>query len=206
MSAALWPALAGLAAAVAPLAGTYDGGQTEMATKLRLVADGSFQFVLSYGALDEMAKGRWVEKDGRVLLTTEPARKPPAFTAVKDIPAPPGQLFVTLADPDLLQGAPVTVVVTYADSDQPSFVEAGEDGRVPLDAGRTVVAIVPDLPVYPLPLAPYRLTPGGHRVTFRFDMNDFGIAGFAAEPLQIEGGDLLMRRHDRLIRFRRVGE
>lgn len=195
-----------LLAAASPLAGTYDGGQTEMATQLRLVDDGTFQFALSYGALDEIAKGRWTERDGKVLLTTEPAPKPPAFTVVKDEPAPAGQLFVTLADPELLQGAPVTVVVTYADSDQPSFVEAGEDGRVPIDQARNVVAIVPDLPVYPLPLAPYRLAPGGHRVTFRFDLNDFGIAGFAAEPLQIEDGELLMRRHDRLIRFRRMGE
>jgi hypothetical protein len=195
-----------LLAATSPLAGIYDGGQMEMATRLRLVGDGTFQFALSYGALDEVAKGRWTERDGKVLLTTEPAPKPPAFTVVKDEPAPAGQLYVVLADPDLLQGAPVTVAVTYADSDQPSFVEAGDDGRVPVDEARKVVAIVPDLPVYPLPLAPYRLGPGGHRVTFTFEMNDFGIAGFAAEPLQVEDGDLLMRRHDRLIRFRRVGE
>jgi hypothetical protein len=37
-------------------------------------------------------------------------------------------------------------------------------------------------------------------------MNDFGVAGFAAEPLQVENGDLLLRRYDRLIRFRRVGD
>lgn len=202
----LLPALAGTMLAVSPLAGTYDGSQTEMAARLRLAGDGTFQFALSYGALDESAKGRWREEDTRVLLTTEPQPKPPAFTAVSDKPAPAGQLYVTLADPDLLQGAPVTVAVTYADSDQPSFVEAEEDGRVPLAAGRVAVAIVPDLPVYPLPLAPYKLTPGGHRIVFRFDMNDFGVAGFAGEPLAIEGRDLLLRRHDRLIRFRRVGD
>lgn len=189
-----------------PLAGTYDGGQTEMAARLRLSPDGSFQFALSYGALDEIAKGRWTEQGGKVLLRTEPAPKAPAFTPVSDKPSADGKLHVALADPDLLQGSSLTVAVTYADTDQPSYVEATEDGLVPLESGRTPVAIVPDLPVYPFPLAAYRLTPGGHRIVFRFDMNDFGIAAFADEPLAIEDGDLLMRRFDRLIRFRRVGD
>lgn len=204
-----WAAIALVSAAVqpaSPLAGDYDGGQTEMAARLRLSPDGRFQFALSYGALDEIAKGSWREVNGEVRLTTEPAPKAPAFTAVSDTPVADGSLHVALADPELLQGSPLTVAVTYADSDQPSFVEAAEDGRVPVEPGRTVTAIVPDLPVYPLPLAAYRLGPGGHRIVFRFDINDFGIAGFADEPLAIENGELLMRRYDRLIRFRRISE
>ena len=202
--------LLGAAAIVAsaqasPLAGVYDGGQMEMAARLRLAPDGTFQFALSYGALDEIAKGRWSEKDGQVLLRTDPAPKAPAFTPVSDKPSPDGKLHASLADPDLLQGSPLTVVVTYADSDQPSFVEASEDGLVPIEVGRTPVAIVPDLPVYPFPLAAHPLTPGGHRIVFRFDINDFGIAAFSDEPLAVEDGDLLLRRYDRLIRFKRVG-
>lgn len=199
-------AVVAAAQAASPLAGVYDGGQMEMAARLRLSPDGTFQFALSYGALDEIAKGKWSERDGQVLLRTVPTPKAPAFTPVSDTPSPDGKLHVLLADPELLQGSPLTVVVTYADSDQPSFVEASEDGVVPIENGRTPVAIVPDLPVYPFPLAAHRLTPGGHRIVFRFDMNDFGIAAFADEPLMIEGGDLLLRRYDRLIRFRRIGD
>lgn len=204
-----WAAIALVAAAAqpaSPLAGDYDGGQTEMAARLRLSPDGRFQFALSYGALDEIAKGSWREVNGAVRLTTEPAPKAPAFTVVSDTPAPDGSLSVALADPDLLQGSPLTLVVTYADSSEPSFVDADEDGRVPVEPGRIVTAIVPDMPVFPIPPVAYKLSPGGHRIVFRFDMNDFGIAGFADEPLAIENGELLMRRHDRLIRFRRISE
>lgn len=191
------------AVAQAPLAGDYDGGQREMAARLRLLPDGRFQFALSYGALDEVAKGRWVERDGRVLLTTEPAPKAPRFAVVSDTPSKDGRVYASLADPDLLQGSPLTMVVTYEGADRPVFVEADETGLVPLDPARKPLAIVPDLPVFPLPLDAHPLTPGGHRIVFRFEPNDFGVAAFADEPLELDGGDLLMRRHDRLIRFER---
>ena len=192
----------GASAAVSP--GTYDGGQTELAARLVLKADGRFAYALSYGALDEQAQGRWVEKDGQVLLTTEPAPKPPRFAAISDTAKAGGAIEVALDDPDLLQGSPLTMVVTYADTPQPVFVEAGEDGRLPVPPGKTVVSLVPDLPVFPIPLAPYAVKPGGRRIVFRFEPNDIGTAGFASEPLAIEGAALILKRYDRSIRFKKA--
>lgn len=185
--------------AVAP--GTYDGSQTELATRLVLRADGRFQYALSYGALDEQAQGRWIEKEGQVLLTTEPAPKPPRFGVVSDTPKQGDGIEVALDDPELLQGSPLTMVVTYADAAEPVFVEAEENGRLPVPAGKIVTSLVPDLPVFPIPLSPYAVKPGGRRIVFRFEPNDIGTAGFAAEPLAIEDNALVMRRYDRVIRF-----
>jgi hypothetical protein len=203
LSALAFAGVLGLAypgsAAVAP--GTYDGGQTELAARLVLKADGRFAYALSYGALDEQAQGRWVEKDGQVLLTTEPAPKPPRFAVVSDKPKAGDVIEVALADPDLLQGSPLTMVVTYADAPEPVFVEAGEDGRLPVPAGKTVASLVPDLPVFPIPLAPYAVKRGGRRIVFKFEPNNIGTAGFAAEPLAIEGSALILKRYDRSIRF-----
>ena len=189
-------------AAVSP--GVYDGSQTEMAVRLVLRPDGKFLYALSYGALDEQARGRWTEKDGRVLLTTEPRPKPPRFVAVSDTPSADGALRVALEDPELLQGSSLTMVVTYAGESEPAYVEADEDGRLPVPQGKTVAALVPDLPVYPIPLQPYALKPGGHRIVFRFEPNDFGIADFNQEPLAIEGDALVLRRYDRTIRFEKA--
>ncbi|HEV2567189.1 hypothetical protein [Sphingomonas sp.] len=205
--AAIWaPAFAGAlslaqpaSAAVTP--GTYDGSQTELATRLVLHADGWFQYALSYGALDEQAQGRWVERDGQLLLTTEPAPKPPRFAVVSDTPKAGDGIEVALDDPELLHGSPLTMAVTYADAAEPVFIEADESGRLPVPAGKTVVSLVPDLPVFPIPLAPHPVKPGGRRIVFRFEANDIGTAGFAGEPLAIEGGTLVMRRYDRVIRF-----
>lgn len=189
-------------AAVAP--GTYDGGQTELAARLVLKADGRFAYALSYGALDEQAQGRWVEKEGQVLLTTEPAPKPPRFAVVSDTPRTGEAIEVALDEPGLLQGSPLTMVVTYADTPEPVFVEADEGGRLPVPSGKTVASLVPDLPVFPIPLAPYAVKPGGRRIVFRFEPNDIGTADFAAEPLAVEGAALILKRYDRSIRFEKA--
>ena len=191
-----------LGAAVAP--GVYDGSQMEIAARLVLKPDGHFLYALSYGALDEQARGRWVEQDGKLLLTTEPRPKPPRFTVVSDKPAADGAIHVAMDNAELLQGSSLTMAVTFAGEDRPAYIEADEDGRLPLPAGKTVVALVPDLPVYPIPLTPYALKPGGHRIVFRFEPNDIGIADFDREPLAIEGATLVLRRYDRTITFEKA--
>jgi len=55
----------------ATLAGVYDGGQMEIAAALELTKDGHFRYALSYGALDEMASGRWTAEKGTVVLSVE---------------------------------------------------------------------------------------------------------------------------------------
>lgn len=187
-------------AAVRP--GSYDGSQTELATGLELLPDGRFRYGLSYGALDERAEGRWVEQAGKVLLTTEPTPKSPRFSVVSDTPAPDGKIYASLQDADALGGFSLTLLVRYEGADTFEHVEAGEDGLVPVPAGRTVAEITPDLPIYTTDLEPYKLTPGGHRLVFRFEPNDLGIADFLAEPLAIEGDAIILNRHDRVIRYR----
>jgi hypothetical protein len=192
------------APALAAIPGVYDGSQAELAARLVLHPGGRFQYALSYGALDEQAQGRWAERDGRVLLTTEPRPKPPRFALVSDTPAPDGAIHVALDDAELLQGSPLTMVVTFAGEPAPAFIEADEDGRLPIPPGKAIVALVPDLPVYPIPLQSHQLTPGGHRLVFRFEPNDIGVADFDAEPLAIEGDALVLRRYDRTISFEKA--
>jgi hypothetical protein len=179
------------------------GNQTELATRLELRPDGRFRYALSYGALDERAEGRWVEEGGQLLLTTEPAPKPPRFPVVSDTPSPNGKLYASLQNADSLGGFSLTVRVRYEGAQDFEYLEAGEDGEVPVPAGKIVAELAPDLPVYDVVPETHRLTPGGHRIVFRFEANDLGIADFRAEPLAIQGGELVLRRHDRVIRFRR---
>jgi hypothetical protein len=138
-----------------------------------------------------------------VLLTTDPKPKPPRFAIVSDSPSADGAIHVALDDPAMLQGSSLTVVVNYAGEGSPAYVEVDENGRLPVPPGKSVAALVPDLPVYPVPLEPYALKPGGHRLVFRFEPNDIGIAPFDGEALAIEGPELVLRRFDRVIRFRK---
>lgn len=189
-------------AAVQP--GLYDGGQSELAAALELQPGGRFRYALTYGALDERAEGRWAERDGAVLLTTEPAPKPPRFPVISDSAAPDGKLYVSMQNPEALGGFSLTLRVRYAGSEAFDFLEADEDGAVPLAPGKTIVELVPALPIYDQVAQPYRLSPGGHRIVFGFEPNDLFVAAFSGEQVIIEGKELVLRRHDRVIRFRKT--
>lgn len=55
----------------------YLRGVMETGSELMLTAEGRFQWYLSYGALDLFAAGRWVERDGSVILTSEKTKQVP---------------------------------------------------------------------------------------------------------------------------------
>ncbi|MGH6781140.1 MAG: hypothetical protein ACREB5_03410 [Sphingomonadaceae bacterium] len=184
--------------------GRYDGSQPEMAVALELGKDGRFRYGLSYGALDERAEGVWAVENGTLYLTSQPKVTPPRFALVEDKPAPKGALSVRLSDPDALGGFPLTLIVTIAGEDRPRYIDADEEGRIPVEPGSIVTSIVPDLPVYDILYAPHALTPDtGHHLVFRFEPNDMGKADFAREALVIEDGALVFARHGRTIRLRR---
>lgn len=57
----------------------YLKGQMEMGSELLLRADGSFAWMISYGAVDQQAQGRWTLKDQTISLTSAKPSKAPAF-------------------------------------------------------------------------------------------------------------------------------
>lgn len=192
------------ALAASPLAGDYDGSRAEVAAALQLLPNGNFRYFLSYGALDEQGAGRWAEKDGKVLLTSQPTPKAPAFDIVSDTASVDGKLHVALDNPDALGGFSLTVRLLYPGQDKPVFVEADEDGVVTLPPGPPPAAVVPDLPVFDTPIAPYTLKGAGRTLVFHFAPNDLGLADFRDEPLTVEGSELVLRRYDTTIRFRKA--
>ena len=54
------------------LAGTYQTQQIEVGAMLELKADGTFRYMLDYGAVSEAAEGRWTAVPGMVRLTSDP--------------------------------------------------------------------------------------------------------------------------------------
>ena len=190
------------AATPAELAGLYEIRQMEMAGGLELEANGHFRYALEYGAASERGEGDWTVSGNSVLLTSNPVPNAPDFELVKDEPAAAGELFVTLEPPGFGDWTGrLDLLVTIARIHDPVRMEAGEDGRVPLE-GMVATAIRPLVPIYGIAGRDVPLTRGGHRLLVRFHANDLGKALFDKEPLAIEDGSLLMRRYDAVIRFR----
>ncbi len=55
----------------------------DTASALEINKNGSFRYMLSEGAVDESAQGRWACDGGKLLLTTTPTPKAPQFTLGK---------------------------------------------------------------------------------------------------------------------------
>lgn len=186
------------------VAGLYEIRQMEMGGGLELSPDGRFRYALDYGAASEQGEGRWVAKDGRILLTSDPMPKAPSFDVVKDDPAPQGELWLQLAPPGFGDFTTnMEAVVTLKDGSRGEIREDG-DGHMPVDA-RTVTKIQPIVPIYgdvtaAIPISPER----GHRITLRFMPNDLGKPRFSGEPLTREGDTLVLYRYDAKIVFKPV--
>jgi hypothetical protein len=188
------------------LPGSYDGGQMEMAAGLELGADHRFKYALSYGALDEAAEGRW-ESDGAdsVFLTSDPTT-PPRFAMIREMPGAAGQLQVALDVPSGISRQYFSAIVHYADGRSIVRQFAEEGLTLDLAPGDKPVSITLLLSVLELESEAFALTiPGGSDLHVRFEPNDLGKVAFEKTPLKIDQNDLLLERHERLIRFRRDG-
>ncbi|MFN3371750.1 MAG: hypothetical protein ACK4Z0_09520 [Sphingomonadaceae bacterium] len=191
---ALLPALALLVAApgaAGELAGRYAlVGMREAAGGLELTADGRFRWAFTMGALDEMAEGRWRREGNRLLLTTEPAPRPPRFEPAGQEAGEPGVLALMLED---TRGRPIANIGVEVRMDDGS-VEQGQTLGEWLEAdldGRRPVSVRFTIPVFEVESADLPLdVPRAHRYRFRLDPGDLGVRDFRDWPLTIEG-DLL---------------
>jgi hypothetical protein len=190
------------------LAGEYDGGQTEMAARLELRADHRFSYMLSYGALDEVAEGTW-ENDAAAagIVLTSDATIPPRFTLEGQASGPPGRLQLALDVPTGVSRQYFNAIVRFADGRiiQRQFAEEGLE--LEFAPGDRPVGITLLLPVFDVQSENFALDPDtAAEVRFRFAPNDLGKVAFARTPLRFDKQDLLFERHERQIRFRRTGD
>lgn len=191
----LGPALAALllaAAAPAPVAGLYElSGVREAAGGLELRADGSFRYALTYGALDEQAEGRWRQEGARILLTTVPTPRPPAFTRAAAEPGDPASFELLIENP---AGQPIDnieVLVMLADGTEHRAQSQRDWLQAPLDAAHRPVSVRFRIPVFDVesPVLPLEID-RFHRYRFRLDPGDLGVRNFRDWPLEVKG-DLL---------------
>jgi len=197
---------ASVATASVPVAqtGYFESRQPEVAAALQLDPDGRFQYVLDYGAVSEMAEGKWTSDGRTVFLTSDPMPKAPSFVVVKDEPAPAGQYVVTLEDPGFDWGGPLEFVASVDGSPGPVRMRPDGNGKVSGVQGR-IASISPLVPVYGIVSDPIALSgAGGHKLTFRFLRNDLGKARFVTQPLAVEDGGLRIDRYETTIRLVRV--
>jgi hypothetical protein len=171
----------------------YLQGLREVGSELLLKPDGTFQYMLAYGAADYQAEGTWQRQDGTVVLTTKGKKEPP-FRLVSSAPAKENVVRVWVKAPT---GNPVPNIDVFLKT------ETGmEKARTSSDGSAEFPPVKPstvgfEIRVYGVQAGPYEVNPG-HREFF-FEINGAAITRvpFENERLTIDGKDLLMRFWDK---------
>ncbi len=189
-------------------AGTYRlVGEHDVASGLRLQADGRFQYFLMAGALDEMAEGRWSVAGGMVTLTTEPAPVRPVFEAGPSSKDKAAAFRVKVSAPG---GGGIAGVDLRIGFDEGAPVEAytQEDGwTLPAEEKRIPRWIELEVPMHDFasPRFPIDLA-AGNALAFTLVPNDLGKLDFTGVKVEVADGALIVHRGEARLRYEAVRE
>lgn len=188
------PPIVPLASAVASgRVGRYVHSEMELVSGLWLKADGTFEYGLTVGTLDQTARGRWVVEGDGVRLANVPERVAPTITAGPATYDPKVALSVKVATP---RGRVVDgVEVTVETGNGRAFVDStSEDGLTipvsPSGGPRFVTLAMRSFGVGPVR---FPVAPRGNAMTFVFAPNDIGTADMSGAKVTFDpNGDLLL--------------
>ena len=190
---------------MATVAGRYDGSRMEIGAELDLAPDGRFQYALAYGALDEVAAGRWRVADGAVVLDSDPVRAP-AFRFIDRGTEKSGRIVAKLIVPKRMEPQYFSFGLIRA-GDRPIERQVGYGGDTELayDPAYPPTELRLMLPIYDLvsPAFPLDLTKNGRRIEVTFTPNDLGHVGFVDTHLPIRADGLQFERFGETILFRK---
>jgi hypothetical protein len=175
----------------------------DVASELALKADGSFDYALAAGALDEAASGRWRRQGDRIRLTTEPKPVPPAFAAGAARRSGAAPLVVHVTSPDGYGMAGVDLRIEF-DIGPPLADYTHSDEGWTLDPAehRRPVAIVLAIPMYGLVSPRFPIDAAkANELGFVLTPHDMGRVDFEDLPLDMLPGKLVMHRGGALLDY-----
>ncbi|HEX6377383.1 MAG TPA: hypothetical protein VFZ91_16875 [Allosphingosinicella sp.] len=180
-------------------------GEQDVASALRLQADGHFQYFLIAGALDERARGRWSVAGGVVTLVTEPKPVPPTFSQGVSGHSDTTALSVAVRSPEGRGLAGVDLRIGF-DEGAPVEAYTQEEGwSLPAEETRIPRWIELGVPMHGLasPRWPIDLA-AGNALVFTLALNDLGMLDFDGMKVELAGDALLVRRGPSRLRYEPV--
>lgn len=188
-----------------PVAGEYEHSQMELIAGLRLNPDGTFEYGLTVGSLDERAQGRWKRVGKRIELTSDPRPVAPVITAGTIERAPDQPFAIRVLAPNGRDVPGVDLRVEF-DSGEPleSYV-AGGPWSLPPGEVRTPRFVTFSLDAYRLrsERLPLRAD-AGTVATFLLTPNDFGVVDLTDAHIEPDGDGLTLYRPEGSMRLKRT--
>lgn len=199
------PPIVPLASAVASgHVGRYMHSEMELASGLWLKADGTFQYFLTVGSLDEAAKGRWTTVGNRITLINDPVPVPPMITqGPATVEAAGGfRLKVALPSGRGVQG--VDVLVGF-DRGEPASGYTQTDGwALARDEKREPRWVQLSMSSYGLTSPRFPVdAKKANSITYTLTPNDIGVVDLRTAPVTVKGDVLSLARQGQMMLFER---
>jgi len=184
-------ALAALTARGEDLAGDYVlQGVMEVGSELLLRSDGSFEYMLAYGAADYWAKGTWRHESNCVVLNSAGKKEAP-FRLLRSEAGQPGRICVWVIG---MNGHGVeNIQVTLQAADQHLEATTNPDGAAEFPDLVHADSVAFEVPVYSIKTGPFAIGPSQHDFYFEINGDDIARVLFKDERLAIDGKDLVMK-------------
>jgi len=199
------PPIVPLASAVASgHVGRYMHSEMELASGLWLKADGTFEYFLTVGSLDEAAKGRWTADGNRITLINDPIPVPPTITqGAATFDAAGGfRLKVALPSGRGVQGVDVLIgfdrgepASDYTQTD--GWALAKDEKREPRWVQLSMSSYGLTSPRFPVDARK------ANRVTYTLAPNDIGVVDLRNASVTAKGDVLSLGRQGRTMVFER---
>jgi hypothetical protein len=165
-------------------------GVMEVGSELLLKSDGSFEYMLAYGAADYWAKGTWRYKGNRVVLNSIGKEAAP-FRFLRSEAGKPGKICVWVIDKD---GRGVeNIQVTLQTVDQHFEATTTSEGAAVFPDVANARAVACEVPVYSIKAGPFEIEPSDNDFYFEINGDSITEVLFKDEDLAIDGKDLVMK-------------
>lgn len=190
---------------VDPVVGEYASAARELIAGIRLNPDGSFEYGLTVGSLDERGKGRWKREGRQIVLVSEPKPTPPSIAAGKTELAAGQPFSIRLLGPGG-QDIPMVDLRIDFDTGQPleSYL-AGGPWTLPPDEKRRPRFVTFSKEAYRIDSGPLPLQAEDGKVAiFRLTPNDLGVVDLTGAYLEPNGKELILMRPDGSLTFSRI--
>ncbi len=201
------PPIAPLASAVASgHVGKYLHSEMELAAGLWLKPDGTFEYFLTVGSLDEAAAGRWTATGDRIVLINDPVPVPPTITrgSAKLDPATTLRLQVVLPSGRGVQA--VDVVVGFDSGDPEQGYTQTEGWQLPEDEKRKPQWVQLSMSSYGLVSPRFSIDVSrANALTFTLTPNDIGTVDLRNANVMVKGNVISLVRDGRTMTFERGG-
>ena len=159
-------------------------GVREVGSELLLKPDGTFEYMLAYGAADYSAKGHWRSEGGAVVLNSTVEGGPPFRLVRGEAVKTPG-VCVWVKAPN---GRPVPHIDVMIETSQGKVKgRTDEEGAARFPEVKAASAVMFEVRVYQLEAGPYPVNPADNDLTFEINGAAITTVPFKDERLRING-------------------